>query len=294
VTSIPTEVRPAQRSPFTRYRHSLWLLTRRDLRVRYSTSVLGYVWSILDPLVMSGIYWFVFTVIFKRDVGENPYIVFLLTALLPWMWFNGAVSDSTRAYIREAKLIRSTMIPRTIWVNRIVASKGIEFLLSLPVLAFFAIVAGAKLNVDVLLFPLAIVIQTVLTIGVGLIVAPLVVFFRDLERATKLALRFLFYASPIIYSARDLPGGCGGGTPARDCAAHLATHPGAQTDVLFSLHFWSAFNPLTGIFSLYRSAFFAEELDWFLVGVSAAMSLVLLAIGWAVFKRFERDILKEI
>lgn len=294
MTSIPTEVRPAQRSRFARYRQSLWLLTRRDLRVRYSTSVLGYVWSILDPLVMSGIYWFVFTVIFKRDVGENPYIVFLLTALLPWMWFNGAVSDSTRAYIREAKLIRSTMIPRTIWVNRIVASKGIEFLLSLPVLAFFAIIAGAKLNVDVLLFPLAILIQTVLTIGVGLIVAPLVVFFRDLERATKLALRFLFYASPIIYSARDLPGGCGGGIPARDCAAYVATHPGAQTDVLFSLHFWSAFNPLTGIFSLYRSAFFAEELDWFLVGVSAAMSLVLLAIGWAVFKRFERDILKEI
>lgn len=294
MTSIPTEVRPAQRSPFTRYRHSLWLLTKRDLRVRYSTSALGYVWSILDPLVMSGIYWFVFTVIFKRNVGENPYIVFLLAALLPWMWFNGAVSDSTRAYIREAKLIRSTMIPRTIWVNRIVASKGIEFLLSLPVLAFFAILSGARLNVDVLLFPLAILIQTVLTVGVGLIVGPLVVFFRDLERAAKLALRFLFYASPIIYSARDLPGGCGDGVAARHCAAYLTTHPGASNDVLFSLHFWSAFNPLTGIFSLYRSAFFGEELDWFLVGVSAAMSVVLLGIGWAVFKRFERDVLKEI
>lgn len=294
MTSIPTEVRPAQRSPFTRYRHSLWLLTKRDLRVRYSTSVLGYVWSILDPLVMSGIYWFVFTVIFKRNVGENPYIVFLLAALLPWMWFNGAVSDSTRAYIREAKLIRSTMIPRTIWVNRIVASKGIEFLLSLPVLAFFAILSGARLNVDVLLFPVAILIQTVLTVGVGLIVAPLVVFFRDLERAVKLALRFLFYASPIIYSARDLPGGCGNAVAVRHCAAYLTTHPGASNDVLFSLHFWSAFNPLTGIFSLYRSAFFGEELDWFLVGVSAAMSVVLLGIGWAVFKRFERDVLKEI
>jgi ABC-2 type transport system permease protein len=287
-------VRPAQRSRFTRYRHSLWLLTKRDLSVRYSTSALGYLWSILDPLVMSLIYWFVFTVIFHRTVGENPYIVFLLAALLPWMWFNGAVSDSTRAFIREAKLIRSTMIPRTIWVNRIVASKGIEFLLSLPVLAVFAIFTGAKVNIDILLFPLAILIQTVLSIGVGLIVAPLVVFFRDLERAVKLALRFLFYASPIIYSARDLPGGCGGGVAAKHCAAYLATHPGAQTDVLFSLHFWSAFNPLTGIFSLYRATFFPEELDWFLVGVSAAVSLVLLGIGWAVFTRFERDVLKEI
>jgi ABC-2 type transport system permease protein len=110
----------------------------------------------------------------------------------------------------------------------------------------------------------------------------------------KLVLRFLFYASPIIYSARDLPGGCGAGVAARDCAAYLAAHPGAETDVLFSLHFWSAFNPLTGIFSLYRATFFPEELDWFLVGVSAAMSVVILGIGWLVFRRFERDVLKEI
>lgn len=267
VTSTFSAVRPAQRTRFARYRHSLWLLTARDLRVRYSTSALGYLWSILDPLVMSGIYWFVFTQVFKRDVGENPYIVFLLAALLPWMWFNGAVSDSTRAFLRESKLIRSTMIPRSIWVNRIVASKGIEFLLALPVLAVFAIFSGARVNIDILLFPLAIVIQTVLTVGVGLIVAPLVVFFRDLERAIKLFLRFLFYASPIIYSARDLPA---------------------------AMHGWAAFNPLTGIFSLYRSAFFPQELNWYLVAVSATMSVVLLLIGCLVFKRFERDVLKEI
>ena len=64
-----------------RYRHALWILTVRDLRVRYSTSALGYVWSILDPLVMSGIYWFVFTQVFRRDVGEEPYIVFLLSLI---------------------------------------------------------------------------------------------------------------------------------------------------------------------------------------------------------------------
>ena len=109
-----TELSRPSWSPLARYRHSLWLLTARDLRVRYSTSALGYVWSILDPLVMAGIYWFVFTQVFDRTVGAQPYIVFLLSALLPWMWFNGAVSDATRAYLREAKLIRSTKIPRTI------------------------------------------------------------------------------------------------------------------------------------------------------------------------------------
>ncbi len=63
---------PLRRTPFTRYRHSLWLLTTRDLKVRYSTSVLGYVWSVLDPLVMAGIYWFVFTQVFDRSAGFQP------------------------------------------------------------------------------------------------------------------------------------------------------------------------------------------------------------------------------
>ena len=100
-------------SPFSRYRRSLWLLTTRDLRVRYSTSFLGYFWSILDPLVMAAIYWFVFTQVFHRGVGHEPYIVFLLSGLLPWMWFTGSVSDATVAFTREAKLVRSTTIPRT-------------------------------------------------------------------------------------------------------------------------------------------------------------------------------------
>ncbi|WP_241983900.1 MULTISPECIES: ABC transporter permease [Cryobacterium] len=261
------QVRPEQRTPIARYRHSLWLLTQRDLRVRYSTSVLGYFWSILDPLVMAGIYWFVFTQVFDRSAGSDPYIVFLLAALLPWMWFNGAVSDCTRAFLREAKLIRSTRIPRTIWVNRLVLSKGIEFLASIPVLVLFALLYGAELNVDAVFFPLAIVIQAILTAGVGLLVAPLVVFFRDLERAVKLILRFLFYASPIIYGTSDLPP---------------------------ELHFWAAFNPLSGIFSLYRAAFFPEQLDWFAVGISVIMSLVFLGLGLLVFRRTERAVLKEI
>ncbi|MGX5695973.1 ABC transporter permease [Agromyces soli] len=266
-TAIAGDAHPLRRTPFTRYRHSLWLLTTRDLKVRYSTSALGYLWSVLDPLVMSGIYWFVFTQVFERTAGAAPYIVFLLSALLPWMWFNGAVSDSTRAFLKDAKLVRSTMIPRTIWVNRIVLSKGIEFVLALPVLALFAIVFGAQLHWQVVFFPLAVLLQTVLTAGICLIVAPLVVFFRDLERAVKLVLRFLFYATPIIYASTDLPEG---------------------------MQFWAAFNPLSGIFSLYRAAFFPEQLIWFEVGVGAAMSLLFLVVGLWVFRSTERQVLKEI
>ncbi|MDM4763546.1 ABC transporter permease [Galbitalea sp. SE-J8] len=265
MTALPAR---ATRSPVARYRHALWLLASRDLKKRYSTSALGYIWSVLDPLLMAAVYWFVFAVVFGRGaVGETPYIVFLLTALLPWTWFNGAVSDATRAFSFEAKLVRSTTIPRTIWVASLVLSKGVEFLLSIPVLAVFAIVGGATAHWQLVLWLPAIAIQTVLTLGVGLIVAPLVVFLTDLHRAVKLILRVLFYASPIVYGVTDLPA---------------------------ALHDWAGLNPLTGILSLYRAGFFPQQLDVPSVLVSALVSIGILLLGLAVFGRSEAAVLKEI
>lgn len=246
---------------------SLWLLTRRDLKVRYSTSLLGYLWSILDPLLMSLIYWFIFTQVFSRSVGEEPYIVFLLTAMLPWVWVNGAISDSTRAFLRDVKLVRSVSLPHWIWVGRIICTKGIEFLLSIPVLAGFALFSGATVGWGILLFPVAVILLAMLTLGVGLLIAPLVVFFRDLERAMKLVLRVLFYASPVIYGAADLP----------SFAQPLA---------------W--LNPLSGIFALFRAGFFPDQLDWGLVGASTAITVALLTVGVFVFRRTIGGVLKEL
>lgn len=263
VTSFPDQPRSKRATAL----RSLRLLTLRDLKVRYSTSLLGYLWSILDPLAMSLIYWFIFTQMMKRSVGEPPYIVFLLCAMLPWMWFNGAVSDSSRAFLRDVKLVRSVALPRWIWVARIVCSKGIEFLLSLPVLALFAIFNGAEVNWRLALYPLAIVMMAALVFGIGLILAPLVVFFRDLERATKLILRVLFYASPVIYGIGNLP----------DAVVPFA---------------WA--NPLSGIFSLFRAGFFPDQLNWALVGTSAAITTAILLIGTLVFRRSVGGVLKEL
>jgi ABC-2 type transport system permease protein len=267
---VTTSTLPRARwSPFERYRRSLWLLTSRDLKVRYTTSALGYLWSILDPLLMAGIYFFVFVFVFQRNVpGQEPYIVFLLSGLLPWTWFNGAISDATRAFTSEGKLIRSTTIPRTIWVGRIVLSKGIEFLASIPVLIVFALVFGASFHWQAVLWIPAIILQTALIFGLGLIIAPLVVFFRDLERAVKLILRLLFYASPIVYGLADLN------------ELHLT--------------FLAAFNPLSGILGLYRSAFFPQDLNWFDVAVSTGMTALIVVVGILVFRRTIRTVLKEI
>ncbi|SCY41117.1 ABC-2 type transport system permease protein [Microbacterium sp. LKL04] len=250
-----------------RYVHSLWLLSARDLRVRYATSWLGYLWSILDPLVMSLIYWFVFTQVFDRTVGATPYIVFLLSALLPWVWFNSTVTDFTRAFTKDARLVRSTSIPRSIWVNRIVLSKGIEFLLATPVLAAFAVFSGATVGWGILLFPVGILLQTALLVGIGLLIAPLCVLFTDLERTTRLILRALFYASPIIYALDDLPGA-------------FATV--------------GAFNPLAGVFVLYRTGFFPDQWDPYAVLISVLITVALLVVGAFSFRRLERPLLKEL
>lgn len=250
-----------------RYAHSLWLLSARDLRVRYATSFLGYLWSVLDPLVMSAIYWFVFTQVFQRSVGEDPYIVFLIVALLPWVWFNSAVGDFTRAFRKDSRLVKSTAIPRSIWVNRIVLSKGIEFLFSLPVLVLFAVFSGATVSWSLLWFPVAMVMQVVLLVGLGLLVAPLCVLYADLERTTALVLRALFYASPVIYSFRDLPA---------------------------PFHTIGAFNPLAGIFTLYRVGFFPDLWDPVPVLISAIMCVLILALGMWTFRALERPVLKEL
>lgn len=251
-----------------RYLHSLWLLSARDLRVRYATSALGYLWSILDPLVMSAIYWFVFTQIFQRGgIGAQPYIVFLLSGVLPWVWFNISVVDFTRAFKKDARLVRSTAIPRSIWVGRIVLSKGVEFLFSLPILVLFAVFAGASIGWGILLLPVAIALQAALLVGLGLLVAPLCALWSDLERTTRLVLRALFYASPIIYGVADLPAGF------RDLAV------------------W---NPLAGILTLYRVGLFPDQWDTAAVVVGAGLSLGVLALGTVVFRRLEPAVLKEL
>lgn len=253
-------------------RKTLHLLVKRDLKVRYADSILGYVWSIIDPLMMALIFWFVFTVIFERGVGNEPYIVFLLAAMLPFNWFQNTISDTTRAISGSARLIKSTALPREIWVIRLVLSKGVEFVLSLPVLLIFAWAAGATFSWYLLLFVPAILIQIVLLSGLGLMIAPLVVMVRDIERLVKIILRFMFYATPVIYGLSDI---------------YKADVP----DLLRSIYL---LNPMTGLISMYRSGFFAEQLRWDAVIVSILVSLVLFFAGWKVFSTLESAVLKEI
>jgi ABC-2 type transport system permease protein len=269
--AIETAV-PSKPRILWRRRRILFLLVTRDLKVKYAGSALGYFWSILEPLMLAGVYWFIFTKLIHRSIGEAPYVVFLLCGVLPWQFTAGSLRASMRSLSKDAKLVRSTNLPREIWVLRTVGSKMAEFLFSLPVIAFFALVTGAHLTWYVVFFPLALLIQVVLLVGCGLILAPISVLYSDVGRILPTVLRLFFYFSPILYGIKD-----------------ITRRVGGNAGDLFAL------NPLAGIFDLYRTAFFNDQwAGWGAVGVAAAWALGALALGMWVFPRLEGMVLKEI
>ena len=253
-------------------RSVLGILVRRDLRVRYARSAIGYAWTILDPLAMALIYFVIFTQIFSRaDPGHEPYFLFLLSGLLAWQWFNASVNEAARALLAEAKLVRSTNLPRELWVIRVVIAKGIEYVFSLPILVIFLgfYIATGQTSLDwkVVLFPLAIVVQFVLCLGIGLSLAPLTVMADDSIRVVRIVLRMMFYSTPIIYSIDNAP-------------------------EWLQRILW--FNPMSGVLEIQRAGFFGQPIHLPTVLIGLGVTVVLFVTGVVVFGRMESAVLKEI
>lgn len=249
------------------------LLVRRDLKVRYADSVLGYLWTVLDPLLMALIYWFVFQAIFRRSVGEDPYILYLLAGMLPFHgWLQSSLTASVRA-IKGERLVRSTAMPREVWVLRVVLSKAMEYVFSLPVLVAFAVIYQKSVGWEILLMIPAMLLQFMLLTGAGLLLAALGTLARDVDRVIGIVTRLLFYGTPIIYGLNDVLS-----------SPRIPEFVG----VLYAI------NPVTGIVSLYRAGFFPDELHGGIILSSVIGSVVMFIVGWWVFIRLESTVLKEI
>ena len=247
---------------------ALRILIYRDLQIRYAGTWLGYLWTLLDPLAMAFIYWLVFTqIIGAKNIGEQPYILFLLTGILSWTWFNGSVTDSARSLVVESKMVRSISIPRYLWVIKSIGAKGTEFLLAFPILIIITLITQASVNQEIFWIVFAIILQFLLLSGIGLILAPLTVLARDTSNLLRILLRMMFYLTPIIYGVSDIP---------------------ERFQIL------SYFNPMTGIISMYRAGFWAEPNLITAVIFSTIISLTIFVIGVTFFKRIEKTVLKEV
>lgn len=253
-------------------RRILRLLIERDLKLRYAGSALGYLWTLIEPLSMAAVYWLVFTVIMgARGLGEQPYILFLIVGLLPWNWFSGSVTAGCKSLTGEAKIVRSASVPREIWVVRVVITKMLEFVFAFPVIILIAVINLHGVNWQIVFFPVAMVVQFALCLGVALIVAPLTVLVDDVQRVVRIILRVAFYLTPIIYGISDVSSRGGN-------ASHLA-----------------ALNPFSGIICLYRAGFWPDQEAPMILYVSSFVSAAfVLALGLYVFRRLEGPVLKEI
>src|SRR5438132_7125370 len=185
-----------------RYRQLLTALTARDLKARYRGSVLGFFWSLANPLLLLAVYTVVFTLFFPSNVVQ-PYPLFLFAGILPWTFFSAAVLESTTSIAGNAGLIKKVMFPAEALPLVVVMSHLVHFVLALPILLIatvaFAVHGDIRVHPTIALFPFLMLLQTFFVAGVAMIVASVSVLFRDLRDITANLMQIGFFATPIIY-----------------------------------------------------------------------------------------------
>ncbi len=191
-----------------RYRALIQTLVVRELKARYRGSVLGYFWSFVNPLLLLLVFSFVFTYIMPRgeDVAVEPYAVFMFCGLLPWTWFSSSLMDAANALIINGNLIKKVMFPAEILPVVSVVSNMIHFLFGLPILLAFLFYYAIPLEPSGLLwFPLVLLVQFILTLGLAMVLSALTVHFRDIKDLLANLLTLWMFASPIIYPMAFVP-----------------------------------------------------------------------------------------
>ena len=261
-----------------RYRGLIQTLVTRELKARYRGSVLGFFWSFANPLLLLLVYTFVFSVILPGFRGSDlePYALFLFCGLLPWTWFSSSLLESSNVLIANGNLIKKVMFPAEILPLVAVLSNMFHFFFALPVLAafllYYSVTGGLQgpLHVSELVWlPVVILVQFLLTLGFGLILAALTVHFRDIRDLLGNLLTLWFFATPIIYPMVMVPEG---GKIFMDLNpfAHLAI---SYQEILF----------YAGPFGHWK---------WLLA--LAIGSLGLLAVGYALFDRLRDSFAEEV
>jgi homopolymeric O-antigen transport system permease protein len=188
------------------YRSCIKNLVFKDLKLKYRDSFLGFLWSLLNPLMMLAIYTLAFKHIFRVKLDNYPF--FLLVGLMPWHFFAGSVSASTQSIIGNASLLRKVYFPREILPIATVLFTFAQFLLALAVVLPASIfIFGMSVKWPALLFLPLLLMHVVFTIGIGFALSAMTTFFRDVAHFTEMALMMLIWVTPIMYSAEMAPPG---------------------------------------------------------------------------------------
>ena len=192
-----------------RYRGLIQSLVARELKARYRGSVLGFVWSFINPLLLLTIYSFVFSVVLPglHSKETEPYALFMFCGILPWTWFSSSLTEAAGSLISGGNLIKKVLFPAEVLPIVSVLANMVHFILGLPILAVFLIYYQRLPDLDGLLwFPIAMLVQLVLSIALALILSALAVHFRDIRDILSNVLTLWFFSTPIIYWIKEAPG----------------------------------------------------------------------------------------
>jgi lipopolysaccharide transport system permease protein len=270
--SLPDEplvtIRPSRRwvaldlKELWAYRELLYFLTWRDVKVRYKQAVLGIAWAVIQPLATMVIFTVFFGKLAKMPSDGIPYPIFSYAALLPWMFFLNAVTNSSNSLIGSANLITKVYFPRLIIPGAAVVAALVDLGIASGVFVGLFGYYRYSLTWNVLLFPVLVVLTVLLALGVGLWTSALNVKYRDVRYALPFVLQLWMFATPVIYPSSLMP------------------------------ERWRwvlAVNPLTGIIEGFRASLLGRPVMWGALGYSAVITVLVLVYAAFYFRRTERQ-----
>lgn len=248
------------------YRELLKSNVKKEIRGRYKNSILGVIWSFLNPLLQLAVYAVIFGALLAG--GDPTYHIYICVALIPWTYFTTAITQSAFTIIGNGDIIKKVYFPREILPISVVTSGAVNFMISTIIILFFVLAAGLGLTKYVLLYPFILLIQYILLLGISFIVSSITVYFRDLEHIIGVVLMAAFYGTPIVYKLEQLP-------------------PNLQ--ILMQI------NPMTHLINAYRDIFYYQQMpNMKALGLLLGIAVLLTVIGYFVFKKLQKGFAEQL
>ncbi|MGZ5443025.1 MAG: ABC transporter permease [Thermoanaerobaculia bacterium] len=243
------------------YRELLWVMTTRDIKVRYKQTVLGAGWAVIRPLLTMIMFTVIFGKFAKMPSDGFPYSIFVYSALLPWTFFSTAVTAGAQSLVGAAPLLSKVYFPRLIIPLSSIGGALVDFLVSAGLLLLMMVWYGVGWTVQLALALPLLVLLVVVAVGIGTLLSAVTVTYRDFTHITPFMVQIWMYVTPVVFP--------------------LSVVPERWRWLLY-------LNPMTGIVEGFRSALLGKPLDLVALASSFAWAVVLLAAAVVYFERVER------
>lgn len=249
------------------YRQMIFSLVKKDLRGRYKGSVLGFLWTFINPLFQLVVYTIVFSFILKSNIDK--YYLYLFVALIPWIFFSASITGGSASIVAQKDLIKKIYFPRQVIPISYVTSCFVNMLLSFLVIFVVVLFSGVGINpLALLCLPVIMAVEYLLAIGMALLASAVTVYFKDLEHILGIVSMAWMYLTPIMYDKAIIP---------------------AEFLPLFNL------NPMTHIIGCYRDVLYYTQVpDLTSLASSFGLGLLFLVVGWVVFDKLQRHFAEEL